>query len=168
MFRVKLKNGERAEDEEKNCINFQFRMSIRCCKSSEFFFQFIFAQVGENRSLKCFWIPTFPCSMLFYAFPFRTILKMEKSTGTTTEIEKLWKIYFFSLSFTKFSQNENWQNQFNFTWNYTNTAKDYTILFSSINKINILIENVFLTCMNGTLYFPQKSMNFTFSTRLSK
>lgn len=39
-------------------------------------------------------------------------------------------------------------------------------LFSSI--IKIFSEGFYVTCMNGTLYFPQKSMNFTFSTWLSK
>lgn len=39
-------------------------------------------------------------------------------------------------------------------------------LFSSI--IKIFNKGFYVTCMNGTLYFPQKSMNFTFSIWLSK
>lgn len=51
------------------------------------------------------------------------------------------------------------------TSNYINTEMK---IFLRI-KIGINWKRrVELTCMNGTRYFPQKSMNFTFSTRLSK
>lgn len=54
------------------------------------------------------------------------------------------------------------------TWNYTNTKKreEKSIPLSIFGFKWKFIPR--FTCKKGTRYFPQKSMNFIFSTRLSK
>lgn len=61
----------------------------------ETFFQFIFAQVAQNRSLE--WLANSHISMfhVILCFSRRTILKMEKRPSELRW--KLWKIYFLSL-----------------------------------------------------------------------
>jgi hypothetical protein len=54
------------------------------------------------------------------------------------------------------------------TWNYINTKREQ----KKINSLKYALgttEDLFdFTCRKGTRYFPQKSMNFMFSTLLSK
>lgn len=55
------------------------------------------------------------------------------------------------------------------TWNYINTEREQRKINSL--KYTFGFERRFIwisTCRKGTRYFPQKSMNFMFSTRLSK